>query len=194
MEALNRLVRISFQFCSCNTLLAFNMLRLSQSNQNDDLIQQAKLLEFANSNRNAGSFNDVTILTGGESIPANRMVLACYSKFFKSMFRSQLKEKYQNTVEIKEFDGHAIRIIIQFIYARKIDITTKNVMALLRAADFLQVDEVKKMCFDCLESSLTLDSCFEVVKLLIYITVFHHFEKPPHLLATTLIRFLKKTS
>ena len=129
-----------------------------------DLIQQAKLLEFANSNRNAGSFNDVTIQTGDESIPANRMVLACYSKFFESMFRSQLKEKYQNTVEIKKFDGHAIGIIIQFIYARKIDITSKNVMVLLRAADFLQVDEVMKMCFNYLETSLTVDSCFEVVK------------------------------
>ena len=65
-----------------------------------DVIRQAKLLEYANTKRNTENFNDVTIQAGAESISANRMVLACYSKFFESMFLSQLKEKYQNTVEI----------------------------------------------------------------------------------------------
>jgi len=45
-----------------------------------------------------GGFNDVTVEERGESIPANRMVLACYSKFFESMFLSPIKERYQNTV------------------------------------------------------------------------------------------------
>ena len=129
-----------------------------------DLIRQAKLLEFANSNRNDGNFNDVTIQAGAESIPANRMVLACYSKFFKSMFLSQLKERYQNTVEIKEFDGQFIKSVIEYIYTGKIDINTNNVMKLLGTADFLQVDEVKKMCFDYLETSLTVDNCIDTVK------------------------------
>ena len=59
-----------------------------------DSIRQASLLKFTNSNRNDGNFNDVTIQAGAESIPASRMVLACYSEIFKLMFRSQLKEKY----------------------------------------------------------------------------------------------------
>ena len=129
-----------------------------------DWIRQAKLLEFANSNRNAGNFNDVIIQAGAESIPANRMVLACYSEYFKTMFLSQLKEKYQNTVEIKELDGQFIKSVIEYIYTGKIDINANNVMALLGTADFLQVDEVKKMCFDYLETSLTVDNCIDTVK------------------------------
>ena len=129
-----------------------------------DLIRQAKLLEFANSNRNDGNFNDVTIQAGAESIPANRMVLACYSKFFKSMFLSQLKERYQNTVKIKEFDGQIIKSVIEYIYTGKIDINANNVMTLLSTADFLQVDEIKKMCFDYLEALLTVDNCIDTMK------------------------------
>ena len=129
-----------------------------------DLIRQAKLLHYANTKRNDGDFNDVTIQAGAESISANRMVLACYSKFFESMFLSQLKERYQNTVEIKEFDGKAVNSIIEYIYIGKIDVNEDNVMALLRAADFLQVDDVKQMCFNYLESALTIDNCLDVMK------------------------------
>ena len=129
-----------------------------------DLIRQAKLLQYANTKRNDGNFNDVTIQAGAESISANRMVLACYSKFFESMFLSQLKQRYQHSVEINEFDGKAVNSIIEYIYTCKIDINEDNVMALLRAADFLQVDDVKQMCFDYLESVLTIDNCLDVIK------------------------------
>ena len=130
-------------------------------NEQTDLIRQAKLLAFANSNRIDGNFNDVIIHAGAESIPANRMVLACYSQYFKSMFLSQPN---QSTVEIQEFDGQTIKSVIEYFYTGKIDINTNNVMTLLGTADFLQVDEVKKMCFDYLETSLTVDNCIDTVQ------------------------------
>jgi len=131
------------------------------------LIQQAKLLQYANNKRIDGDFNDVTVEVGGESIPANRMVLACYSKFFESMFLSPMKEKYQNTVVIKDFNGKAVKHVIDYIYSGQIDINTNNVLILLKIADFLHVDDVKKMCFDFMETSLTVDSCLDVIKALI---------------------------
>ena len=93
---------------------------------NVELIRQAKLLQYANNKRVDGDFNDVTIQAGAESISANRMVLACYSKFFESMFLSQLKEKYQNTVKIKTFDGIAVKHIIEYIYTGSIHINVKS--------------------------------------------------------------------
>ena len=132
--------------------------------EQNDLIREAKLLQFAYSNRNAGNFNDVTIQAGAESIPANRMVLACYSKFFESMFLSQLKERYQDTVKIREFDGQTIKSVIEYIYTGNINISENNVMALLSTADFLQVEDVKKKCFDYLQTSLTVDNCIDIVK------------------------------
>ena len=129
-----------------------------------DLIQQAKLLQYANTKRNDGDFNDVTIRAGAESIPANRMVLACYSKFFESMFLLQLKEKNQNTMEIKGFDGQAVKSVIEFIYTGKIDINANNVMTLLCTADYLLIDDVKKLCFNFMENTLTVDNCLDVIK------------------------------
>ena len=129
-----------------------------------DVIRQAKLLQYANTKRNDGDFNDVTIRAGAESISANRMVLACYSKFFESMFRSQLRERYQNAVEINEFDGKAVKSVIEYIYTGKIDINQDNVITLLGVADFLQVDDVKQTCFGYLESILSIDNCLDIMK------------------------------
>jgi len=131
--------------------------------EEQQLIQQAKLLQYANNKRIDGDFNDVTIEVGSESIPANRMVLACYSKFFESMFLSPMKERYQNTVEIKDLDGKAVKLVIEYIYIGHIDINKNNVWILLRIADFLQVDNIKKKCFDFMETSLTVDGCLDVM-------------------------------
>ena len=137
-----------------------------------DLIRQAKLLQYANTKRNDGDFNDVTIQAGAESISANRMVLACYSKFFELMFRVHLRERYQSTVEIKEFDGQAVKSVIEYIYTGKIDINANNVMILLGVSDFLQVDDIKQTCFDYLESALTVDNCLDVLKAFV---LYNHF-------------------
>ena len=80
------------------------------------------------------------------------------------MFLSPRKERYRNIVEIKQFDGKAIKQVIEFIYTGNLDIDSYNVLILHEIADFLQVNDVKKLCFDFMETSLTVDSCLDVVK------------------------------
>ena len=125
----------------------------------------ATLQNYANNKRLAGQFNDVIVLADSESIPANRLVLACFSKFFESMFLSPMKEQYRNQVEIRQFDGKIVRSIIDFMYSGKIDIHNENALDLLAAADFLQMEDVKKFCFEFLESNVTIDNCLEILKL-----------------------------
>ena len=122
------------------------------------------LLEYANNKRVAGLFNDVTVQAGSESIPANKMVLSCYCKFFETMFLSEFKEQYQDRVEVNQFDGKAVKAIVQYIYTGCIDIDSDNVMNLLAAADFLQMEDVKRFCFDFFESALTVDNCIDIIQ------------------------------
>ena len=101
----------------------------------------------------------------GESIPANRLVLACYSKFFESMFLSRMKEQYQSKMEIHQFGGKIVKSLIDFMYSGKIDIDSDNVMDLITVADFLQMEDVIEFCFEFLESITTIDNCIEIVKI-----------------------------
>ena len=125
----------------------------------------ATLQQYANNKRIADQFNDVTVVAGSESIPANRLVLSCYSKFFESMFLSPMKERYQNEVEIQKFEGKSVRALIDFMYNGEIVINNENVTNLLAVADFLQMENVKQFCFEFLEDNLSIDNCLEMVNL-----------------------------
>jgi len=139
-------------------------------NQQEDVTRcrdenTATLQQYANDKRIADQFNDITILAGSESIPANKLVLSCYSKFFESMFLSPMKERYQSEVEIHQFDGKAVRSLIDFMYCGKIIINNTNSLNLLAVADFLQMEDVKLFCFEFLEANLNINSCLEIIKL-----------------------------
>ena len=121
----------------------------------------AKLLDYVNNKRMEGDFNDVTIQIGSQSISANRMVLSCFSKFFELMFLSPMKERYQDTVIINELDGESVSSLIEYIYTGCIDINAGNAMALLSSADFLQMDDITKFCFDFFETTLSVQNCLE---------------------------------
>ena len=82
-------------------------------------------------------FNDVTVVAGSERIAANRLVLACYSKFFESMFLSPTTERYQTEVEIQNYDGKIVRALIDFMYSGKINILIANAPQMIAVADFL---------------------------------------------------------
>ena len=123
------------------------------------------LLRYAKENKEKGYFNDVTIRAGNECFPANRMVLACYSPFFENMFKSGLKERYEKSIEIKYGKGQFIKQLIDFIYFGSISINNSDVVEILEAADFLQLDNIKEVCFNHLEKNLDLENCFDVFEL-----------------------------
>ena len=122
-----------------------------------------KLLQYANEQRQEGLYNDVTIKAGSQDMRANRMILSRYSKVFEKMFRSQMKEQYQDAIEIKDFDGEAIKLLIDFIYKREISFNQDNVMKLLKASNFLQLAEIAEFCFRFLESGLMVDNCLDIL-------------------------------
>ena len=76
------------------------------------------LLEYAEKHWKEGCFNDVTIKLEDETIEANRMVLASRSLYFEKMFTTEMKEKYQPTVELQDINGTAVKQLIKFIYVR----------------------------------------------------------------------------
>ena len=126
-------------------------------------LESSNLLKYANDNRNEGFFNDVTLNVEGLSIPANRLVLACHSKFFESMFKTNMKEKYEPVVEIQGVSGTALKTIIHYLYTEKIDLESATILDLLSASDYLQIDDVKELCFEFLESLVNPGNCVAVL-------------------------------
>ena len=80
------------------------------------------------------------------------------------MFLSEFREQHQNRVEIRQ-DGKTVKTIINYMYTGCIDIDSENVVNLLATADFFQMEDVKRFCFDFLESASTVDNCIDIYKL-----------------------------
>lgn len=55
------------------------------------------------------------------------------------MFLSEMSEAKQQLIEIKDFDGDAIKDLVNFAYSSKLTLTVDNVQPLLYAACILQV-------------------------------------------------------
>ena len=64
---------------------------------------------------------------------------------------------------IQEVDSPTFEIILRYMYLERLDVTPENVASVLAAADFLQMENLKKACFDYLEQNLD-QSNYETVK------------------------------
>ena len=124
-----------------------------------------QILGYANEDiENTGLFVDVTIAVGNVTIPANKLILSCCSKVFEKMFKTEMKERYESTINMTgSMDELSARALIDFIYTGVVIISNDNVLRLLAAADYLQMEEVKQFCVDFLESILTPDNCHAIL-------------------------------
>ena len=84
------------------------------------------------------------------------------------MFQCNLGERYHDRVVIGQFDGNAIKLIVEYMYCGCIDLNSHNAEELLAAADFLLMDDVKELCFNYFESNLTIDNCISIFQLFLF--------------------------
>ena len=120
------------------------------------------LLSFANESRKSGLFSDVDIQVGSKRFPCNKMVLSCYSEYFKAMFQSET-QKYQNIVQLEDLEEEHIKFLIDYMYGELVELDSKNVFRILAAADYLKIQEMKTICFDYLEKIIDVENCLNVL-------------------------------
>ena len=121
------------------------------------------LWQYAEKNWKDGYFNDVTIKVESEEIDASRMVLASCSFYFDRIFKTEMKEKAQSVIELEGISEKAVQTLIEFSYTGVIEISNRNVLDILTTADYLQMNEPKRFCFEFLQSVITSDSCFAIL-------------------------------
>ena len=125
---------------------------------------QPTILKFANEDRERGLFVDKTIVVGTTKINVHSLILASSSEFFRTMFTSEMKERYeQNVIITADLDPDAVKALIDFVYTETIIINDENILQLLHAADYLQMIEPKEFCVEFLECKLSPDTCVSIL-------------------------------
>ncbi|XP_078486235.1 kelch-like protein 12 [Ciona intestinalis] len=131
--------------------------------QTHNIDYSSDLLKFANESRQDGCFNDIIIRVGEKNIPANKMVLSCYSKYFNTMFTTEMKENYKDVVEVHGVDAESMEKLVDFMYTGKINFNTNNVATFWQFLIFFKcLVPVRKLCIEYLLTTVSLQNCFTI--------------------------------
>ena len=116
------------------------------------------LKDFYDSN----SLCDLEVQCGQRTFKCHKVILACISKYFRSMFQSDMVESRQSVVTIKDIDERAMEAIIDFAYTSKVSMDVDDVQNLLYASSILQVEAVAIACCEFMKTQLDPQNCIGV--------------------------------
>lgn len=109
-----------------------------------------------------GQLCDVEIQVGRRNIKCHKVVLACVSRYFRTMFSSEMKESRSSVIPIKDMDESAMKLLIDFAYTSKVLISIDNVQSLLYASSILQTEILAQACCDFMKNHLDANNCIGV--------------------------------
>ncbi|XP_076134859.1 kelch-like protein 23 [Alosa pseudoharengus] len=102
---------------------------------------------------------DTVLLVETESFLVNRKRLADFSPYFRAMFYGGGKESTKRQIVIKGVHEEQFRILMDFTKTLKLPLNRQNVLGILEAADFLQLEKARLLCCKFLERELHLSNC-----------------------------------
>ena len=105
---------------------------------------------------------DVILEVGSEEIAAHRLVLAASSQYFYSMFAGGMRESRQERVELKEVEAEAMRLLVDFSYTCRLEITTHNVQSVMMASSIYSFPAVFEATAKFLECQLHPSNCLGI--------------------------------
>ena len=91
---------------------------------------------------------DFKISIRDDTIPCSKFVMAAQSPMLRAMLTSDMAEVAKQEMRLDHIDLEIIQIIIGYMYCEDINFHKDQLMALISAADYLQMTELKEMCLD----------------------------------------------
>lgn len=113
---------------------------------------------------------DITLVVNDVEFAAHRIVLASFSGYFDTLFESSFSEKQDGVVHLSgpidnELSAQDIETVLDFMYKKKLKLTTNNSLRILHASEYLQIDKLKTECIDFIGSRINSDSWLDTYRL-----------------------------
>lgn len=96
-------------------------------------------------------------------LQAHRVVLASVSEYFRAMFADHMKESRQQDVSMDGITGRGIRLLINYAYTASIELNLENIIDVLSAANYVQMDAVVDECSNYLQTQIDIDNCVDLI-------------------------------
>lgn len=125
------------------------------------LIAQQNFKPFVNNQ----SFSDVVLKIDDCEFLAHKIILASVSSVFRKMFSDQVKKGLPNVVILKETNPDDFKELLDYIYTGKVENLNEAVFGLYDLANKYDVSDLRKICEDHLNNSLSVDNVINVLQL-----------------------------
>lgn len=113
--------------------------------------------------RSGGTFCDVTLkCDDSKTFVAHRLVLAAASPYFRAMFETNMLERSQRAIHLKDVNSKSLEALIDYAYTGDVKTDVEDIVALLSAANMLCFEEVEKTCIDFLCKNLNITNCIDI--------------------------------
>jgi len=100
--------------------------------------------------------SDISIVVGGQTVFAHRIVLAARCAYFRAMFGSGMREASSTTITLDDIDYAVFLALLEHLYTDSDHVPPDLALRLFAAADFLGVEHLKQVCAAHIESGLTI--------------------------------------
>ncbi|XP_007523316.2 zinc finger and BTB domain-containing protein 8B [Erinaceus europaeus] len=123
----------------------------------------AKLLGELNEQRKRDFFCDCSIIVEGRIFKAHRNILFANSGYFRALLIHYIQDSGRHsTASLDIVTSDAFSTILDFLYSGKLDLCGENVIEVMSAASYLQMNDVVNSCKTYIRSSL--DICRKMEK------------------------------
>ncbi|XP_041355001.1 kelch-like protein 5 [Gigantopelta aegis] len=115
-----------------------------------------------------GSFNDIQVICKNGSTTGSRLVLAVLSPYFEAMLSSDMAESRTGVLNLPSVQLSVFQDIIKMYLCKMNLVNNKNCIQVLDAAEMMQLDDIKHLCYNHLKNSLvfTAENCLSWWRLL----------------------------
>ena len=109
--------------------------------------------------------HDVTFKTSdGGSVSGHRALVAAGSPVFHAMLYGSMKESNQTEIDLTlVVDVETLKVLFTFIYTGAACFGINMCMKLLEAAHYFGVDVLEVRCVECINDTLGIDNCCQIV-------------------------------
>lgn len=91
------------------------------------------------------------------------MVLASVSEYFRAMFADRMKESRQQDVSMDGVTARGIRLLLNYAYTAKLELNLENIIDVLSAANYIQMNAVVDECSNYLETQIDIENCADLI-------------------------------
>ncbi|KAJ5068565.1 btb/poz domain-containing protein [Anaeramoeba ignava] len=99
------------------------------------------------------------------SFKTHKSILSSRSEYFKSLFKSKMKEYQENKLILKDVSSSILSSILNYFYSGKIEINLENAIEILIFSSKYLIDELIEISSNFIKNNLQFETIIDVLKL-----------------------------